>query len=695
MSPEQARALPVDRRTDIWAFGCMLFEMLSSHRPFEGETLSDTVARILEREPDWSKLPRDTPPALRKLVERCLRKDVRRRLHDIADARIDLEDVDLTAGPADGGDAVASGTRKRPWINWVAALAGGTAVGIAAASLYLRTPAPPPAPAPAPIEFSVSPPPGAVFYRHFEVSPDGRKIVVAATTNGVSQLWVRPTTGPAWRQVAGTEDARFPFWSPDNQSIGFFARGQLKTVKLDGTPPFVVCDCNVQGNFAGGSWNHEGVILFSGMQYRPIYKIKSTGGSPIPMSSGRDSVHVWPSFLPDGDHFLYIERRDLSVLRVASLSSPDDVVVGAFDSHVTYADGHLLFVRKGWLMAQPFDARTRTITGDAIVIADHSNESVRPRGDFSASPAGVLARLAPSEGRRLTWVSRTGATLGTIGAPGEYRNLSLSRDGRTLAVSIVTKPPGDEAANYDIWHFDLERAGTPTRLTHDPDEDVSPTFSPDGSQIAFESNRIGRPHNLFTRRITGAENVPVLAGFESPVGGFAPDWSEDGRWLVFDAGGDLWKLALTGDRQPSGFLRTRFVEMRAAISPDGRWIAFESNQSGETEVYVRPFPEGDGEIKISSGGGRSVAWSRDGREIFFIAPDGTMMSVSKIGEGKFRASTPKELFRTDLNWFGGNKSYAVARDGRFLLTVPVNAAGNPRPIEIVLNWTAKPRREQP
>ena len=281
----------------------------------------------------------------------------------------------------------------------------------------------------------------------------------------------------------------------------------------------------------------------------------------------------------------------------------------------------------------------------------------------------------------------------------EYRHLSLSRDGRSLAVSMVTKAPGEEAANFDIWHFDLERAGTPTRLTHDPDESTGPTFSPDGTQIAFVSSRIGRPYSLFTRRISSAENVPVLTGSGSPLAGFAPGWSEDGRWLIFSAGtlatgADLWKLALTGDRTPSVFLRTRFSEMRAAISPDGQWIAFESDQSGESEIYVRPFPEGDGEIKISNGGGRSVAWSRDSRELFFLALDGTMMSVAKIGAGRFRAGTPKPLFQTDLNWFGENNSYTVASDGRFLVTVPVNASGNPRPIEVVLNWTAKLRQEQ-
>ena len=693
MSPEQARGQAVDRRTDLWAFGCILFEMLSGRHPFEGETPGDMVARILEREPDWRMLPQGTPPAMRTLAERCLRKDVRKRLHDIVDARIELDDVDLSARPADSGDAADSGARKRLWINWLAALAAGAAVGVAATLLYLRTPPP----ALAPIEYSVSPPPGAVFYRHFEVSPDGQKIVVAATSNDVSQLWVRPTTAPAWREVAGTEDARFPFWSPDNQSIGFFAKGQLKTVKLDGAPPVVVCDCNVQGNFVSGSWNQEGVILFSGLP-GPLRKIRSNGGSPTPVTSSRDSTHVWPWFLPDGDHFLYIERSDPFVLRVGSLSSANDVVLGPFESHVTYAKGHLLFVRKGWLMAQPFDTRTRHFTGDAMVVADHSNDSARPRGDFSASPAGVLARLAPSEGRRLTWVNRTGATVGTIGPPGEYSQLSLSRDGRNLAVSMVTKAPGEEA-NFDIWHFDLERAGTPTRLTHDPDESTGPTFSPDGTQIAFVSSMIGRPYSLFTRRITSAENVPVLTGSGSPLGGFAPDWSEDGRWLIFSAGtlatgADLWKLALTGDRTPSVFLRTRFSEMRAALAPDGHWIAFESDQSGESEIYVRPFPEGDGEIKISNGGGRSVAWRRDGRELFFLALDGTMMAVAKTSVGSFRAGTQKPLFQTDLNWFGENNSYAVASEGRFLLTVPVNASGNPRPIEVVLNWTAKLRQEQ-
>ncbi len=285
MSPEQARGQAVDRRTDIWAFGCILFEMLSGRRPFEGETPSDMVARILEREPDWRTLPRGTPPAIRTLVERCLRKDVRKRLHDIVDARIELDDVDPSARPADSGDAADSGARKRR-INSLAALAAGAAVGIAAALLYLRTPPP----ALAPIEYSVSPPPGAVFYRRFEVSPDGQKIVVAATSNSVSQLWVRPTTAPAWRQVAGTEGGGFPFWSPDNQSIGFFAKGQLKTVKLDGAPPLVLCDCNVQGNFVSGSWNQEGVILFSGLP-GPLRKIKSNGGSPTPVTSSRDSTH--------------------------------------------------------------------------------------------------------------------------------------------------------------------------------------------------------------------------------------------------------------------------------------------------------------------------------------------------------------------------------------------------------------------
>ncbi|HEU4937838.1 MAG TPA: protein kinase [Vicinamibacterales bacterium] len=699
MSPEQARGLSVDKRTDVWAFGCVLFEMLTGRRAFEGATVTDTLARVLDHDPEWTQLPARTPSSIRTLLHRCLRKDPHKRLHDIADALIELDDAPSEPSAV----ATTEPPRKhRPstTLVWIGAAGLGAALVTFSVMQGSR-----PARDGDPIEFTIDPPEnwrhtsdasgGAAYYA---VSPDGEQLVLLAHSGSTSKLWVRPIRKPAWKELAGTEGATAPFWSPDGHTIGFIANDQLKTVSRSGGPPVALAPAR-SGDTASGSWNRSGVILF--VDRDGLYKLSSTSrGMPTRVTAlGADeSGHLWPSFLPDDNHFVYLaQRRGGDELRIGSLSSSGSESLGLTESNAIYASGRLLFARGGALMAQAFDTTTWKLTGDPTVVADQT--AVVPpqqRGLFSVSTTGVLAySRAGRPTSQLTWIDRKGNTLSTTAEPGFYINLDLSPDNSRLAASQMTEPGGK--ATVDIWILDLARAGTGRRLTGDEGREFDPAWSPDGNYLAFNSDRGNPLFGVWVRRSDGSGDDQLWRQSERAI---RPDWSPDGRLLMYtDATPttqrDLWIMPtgcdntgckpLDGERKPSAFLRTNYDETQASFSPDGYWVAYQSNDTGQTEVYVRPFPAGEPH-RISVQGGRAARWRRDGRELYYLTPNGLLMAVRISTTPRFSASVPEPLFQTGLSSPNTARPYAVAKDGqRFLIPVPRETKGS-MPITVILNW---------
>jgi Tol biopolymer transport system component len=699
MSPEQARGLSVDKRADIWAFGSVLFEMLSGRRPFTGATVSDTIAHILERDPDWTTLPADTPVAIRTLLERCLRKDPKKRLRDIADAVIELEEraALAPAGPS-SIEPAAGASRSRERIAWtVAGVLGLALSGLTV--LYLRDVRPTPA---QPVEFAIPLPENSRYTGtspEFALSPDGRHVAFAATSDGISKLWIRALATLELRTLPGTEGARSPFWKPDGQTVAFFASGQLKSILLSGGSPVVVCDAPFGGAVSsiGGTWNGADQIVFAAPGGLLWQVSAAQGGAKarqlMALAEG-DISHRWPSFLPGGEHFLYLAQRGATdELRVGSLTSANTVSLGSSESHAAYAGGHLFFVRGGNLMAQPFDPGTRRLSGNAVPLG--AQVGVDPpwqRGMFSVADTGQLAysstARAPSE---LTWMDPHGRVLGTVGRPGVFFNLDLSPDDQRVAISQLTWQPSGRA-EFDIWLIDLTRDGAASRLTDDPAWEFDPTWSPKGDLIAFNSNRPlpqRTPFSLFARASNDSGQDILLVKPEGSVS--SPDWARDGRFIVYTVGGrqagsDLWTVDLNGDRTPGVFLSTRHTESDGAFSPDGRWIAYRSNASGRQEVYVRPFPAAEGVFPISREGGGSPRWRGDGKQLFFLSLDGMMMAADVDSSKGFTSGVPRELFSTHLQPTANARPYDVTKDGtRFLIP----QIGQGAPTTVVLNWRAR------
>ena len=694
MSPEQARGLPVDKRTDIWSFGCVLYEMLTAKRAFEGATVTDTLARVLDREPDWTQVPARTPRSIRTLLERCLRKDPHKRLHDIADALIEIE------AASDGEPEPTRVTTRRgsrEWLPWILTAALVLAL-VAFTLLYLQSRQPTSSEV---VEFPVAPGENSLYTGNaseFAISPDGRHVAFAASHNGVSMIWVRSLSSSELRMLPGTEGGRSPFWKPDSESLGFFSNFQVKTIRLNGGSPVILCSTPNWGAWGpGGTWGARDVIVFS-TDNGPLNQITAATPCTNPKAAtvlgATDTAHRWPEFLPDGERFLYLAQGGpTDELRVGFLNGATSVSLGPTESHGAYASGHLFFVRGGNLMAQPFDEKTLESKGDPFTITKQTGVNAPwQRGMFSLSNAGQLAynRTAriPSE---LTWLNRKGTPTGTAGDSGVYFNMDLSPDGQRVAISKMTESPG-RSAQFDIWVIDLTRANMAHRLTDDPAWEFDPSWSADG-RVVFNSNRPDQfrsPYRLFVRAADGSGQDVLLPPGPSNV---APDWSRDGRFIVYThtepgsgRGADLQTFELKGDGKPREYVSTQYNESNGVFSPDGRWIAYQSNSSGRLEVYVGPFPVGPspGSHQVSRDGGWGPRWRGDGKEIFFVALDGTMMSATIDMTKEFSAGVPQKLFPTRLRP-GNNRAWAVAKDGQRFL-IPQIGPGTP--ITVVLNWPA-------
>jgi serine/threonine protein kinase len=689
MSPEQARGANVDKRTDLWAFGVVLYEMLTGNRLFDGATVSDTLAYVLTKEPDWNALPTETPAPIRRLLRRCLEKDRKRRMADASDARLEIEEA-LAAPTAEVTPAAAVPPAASSRVAWIIAVLGMLiAVGLAVLSFRQAPPA-------ATLETRteiVTPPTSDPF--SFALSPDGKQIVYLASGDGGSHLWLRSLASATAQPLSGTEGASGPFWSPDSKSIGFFAGGQLKRLDLGGGQPQVLANA-----FAGrgGTWNADGIILFVPNQGTPLFRVAATGVEAVPVTKlDKQTSHRFPYFLPGGRQFLFFAQGspDTQGIYLGSLDSKETTRLTASDTGGAYlSPGWLVWIQAGTLRVGRLDLEGRKLVGDPVTLADQVVfDPGAFAGAFSASGTGMVAyRAGVSAGRRqLTWFDHMGKTLGMLGAPDENALLTprLSSDGRRVAVFRAVQ------GNTDIWLLDGART---SRFTFDPGLDRFPVWSPDGSRIIFDSNRKGA-RNFYIKSAGGASNEELV--LESPQDKTATDWSEDGRYILFhsidpSSNRDLWVMPLQGDRKPRVFLKTNFDERWGQFSPDGRWVAYMSNESGRDEIYVRPFMEdgpgqaGGGQWQVSVAGGSFPLWRTDGKELYYLSPDGKLIAAPiQVQGATLEPGAPVVLFQTRIvgggidNGLGRN--YDMSRDGRFLLnTVADDAAA--APITLLQNW---------
>jgi serine/threonine protein kinase len=700
MSPEQAKGKPVDRRADIWAFGVVLFEMLTGKQLYTGETAVEIVAAVMMKEPGLDALPSKTPPAVRNLLRRCLEKNLRERLQHIGEARIVIEGILSGTAPTD--KPVVSDRKNRERLAWSvgAVLLVGLVVALTLSAIGYLHPRPEEATA---MRFFVSPPdtwslpmftPAGASAAPLAVSPDGHRIVfLARSTDGRDLLWLRPLDTLIAQPLAGTEGASSPFWSPDSQFLGFFAGGKLRKMAVSGGPPITLCDAPAG---RGGTWNRDGVIIFTPTGTSALQKVSASGGLPSAVTAlaKGETSNVWPWFLPDGRHFLYRANTGsvTGPVYLASLDSAERKLLLNIDSgNILYTQGHLLFLRETTLMVQPFDSRRLALTGDAFPIAEQieTSQSINPNGVFSASENGVLAYQTRSGalGSQLGWFDRNGKQIGALGDSAAYGDLNLSPDGKRASVSI----PDQAGKGRDIWLYDVAR-GLRTRFTFDPADELASLWSPDGGRVVFNSRRKGHL-DLYQKASSGAGTEEVL--LEDDLDKYPASWSPDSRFILYvtgastpRTGNDLFVLPLAGDRKPFPFLNTQFNEIPGQFSPDGRWVAYASNESGRYEVYVAPFPGPGGKWQISTGGGIWPRWQHDGTEIFYLAPDNKLMAAAVNVKGpSFEVGAVKPLFETHaVTLF--RYSYDVSADGQRFLINTVREQTASAPITVVLNWIA-------
>lgn len=705
MSPEQVRGQRVDHRSDIFSLGVILYEMISGKRAFRGESAIETLNAILKEDPpELSESSSQINPALEKVVMHCLEKSAEQRFQSAGDVAFALEALSGLTSSRTMTAALpltAGRPKNRERLAWI--LVGVCLLGLLAALPFViaylrRTPVDERV-----LKLSVLPPENATVAgagTGFALSPDGRRLAFVASFEGQNLLWVRSLDSLSAQTLSGTEGTSpNVFWAPDNRFIGFFAGGKLKKIDASGAPPQTLCDATGVGSAWSGAWNREGVIIFS-RGGSGLHRVSAAGGEPIPVTtldqSRFETSHQWPYFLPDGRHFLYFVRSrqpENGGTFVGSLDSKETKRLLSNTLSAAYAPpGFLLFLQNEKLMAQPFDVDKFQLTGEPLPVAEHVAYNLGlGRGAFSVSENGVLAyRSGSSQVNQPLWFDRGGKQIGAAGAAGLYLTLSLSPDESRVALDRVDIQTG----TYDIWLVDLLR-DIPSRFTTDPASDSNPLWSPDGSRIVFTSGREGQG-NLYQKSASGSGNEEVL--LKSGEAKVPDDWSSDGQFIVYETINsktrhDLWMLPMSGDRQPFPFLQTEFNERQAQFSPDGKWIAYTSDESGAPEVYVQTFPASGGKWRVSTGGGSQPSWRRDGKELFYVAADRKLMAVDiKLG-ATFEARILKTLFATRvLTLTGFRNHYAVTADGqRFLINTTIEEIGT-SPISVVVNWTAELKR---
>jgi eukaryotic-like serine/threonine-protein kinase len=685
MAPEQIEGKEADARSDLFALGGVFYEMLTGTRPFEGKSQISVASAILEKEPEpISKSQPLTPPAFEQIVTTCLAKNPEDRFQSAHDIVLQLKWI------AQSGTAAVRPTEQkgssRELLVWriVAVLA----LIVVALVLFWRG-----SKGTEQTTYFSAPLPFAA--RDVAVSPNAHTVAVVGhrESERSNLLWIYEPGSQGATSLANTEGATYPFWSTDGQSLGFFADGKLKKLNLSGGPVLTLCDAP---SARGGAWNKDGVIIFtpSGHLGVGLYRISASGGTPtqitVPDKNLTEDSHRWPQFLPDGIHYLYSAihlsgRRDLSSVYVGSLNSDEKRLVTKASANVAYIAPYLLFYRDQTLFGQHFDAKTFELTGEAIPILTDVQYSPRiSRAVFAASSTNLLvAQKAGDTGAsQFLWFSRQGQEIGTALKPGIYGNIILSPNGKIVA-SDTTDPVSQ---NTDIWIYDLETQSA-KRLTFDPAIDSGPIWSPDGTRIIFGSNR-GVTFDLFLKDTNGAQEEKHI--LQDGPDRFPSDWSRDGKYVLYERGTDLWFLTMP-ELQPTQFLKASSTLKNGQFSPDGKWVAYSSNESGRWEIYVTSFPEAHGKWQISNSGGDQPRWRGDGKELFYLSSDGKLNAVPVKTGANFDAGTPVPQFQAnprELVATSEQSSYDVSKDGqKFLInTQPKSATA---PMSVVLNWSAK------
>jgi Tol biopolymer transport system component len=675
-------------RSDIFAFGCVLYEMATGAKAFSGKTQASLIGAIMHSEPPpISAVQPMTPPALQRIVAGCLAKDPENRWNTAHDVMLQLQWV------AEGGSQVglpapvAARRKSRERLAWGVAAAALVLAAALGAGFVRRAPT-----RPRLARFEIPTPEGVVSIDTPRISPDGRTLAFnASDSDGKSRIWVRATNTLVAQPLAGTEGTTRPFWSPDSRFLGFFAEGKLKKIDVSGGPPQKICDAPTG---ADGTWSNEGVILYDGRAADPIYRVSEAGGTPVAAvkaeAERKETQVAWPEFLPDGRHFLYMatgQKPEENAYRIGSLDSKETRTLAQAQTLVTYAPpGYLLFVRDRTLVAQPFDPKALKTTGEPVPLAEHIGTNNVGLARFSVSREGTLAYRTGESGSRLLWRDRAGRELDSIGDPGEYGNPALSRAGDRLAFDLNDSRGG----KTDIWIRDLGR-GVSSRFTFGTGNSISPVWSPDGARIVFASDRDGN-FDLFEKPASGQGEEKLL--LKNDEFKFPCDWSRDGRYIAFSSQGkktgfDVWVLPTFGDRKPIPFLLGAFTEIDPYFSPDGRFLAYMSTESGRAEIYVQSFPGQGGKWQVSSAGGSDPSWRADGKELFYRAPDQKLMAAEIRTGDSFQAGIPKPLFPGRVAPGNARNKYLATPDGqRFLFVAPLGREAM-IPTTVVLNWNAE------
>ena len=693
MAPEQARGKAVDRRADIWAFGVVLYEMLTGRRLFSGEDSSDVLAAVLRQDVDWTALPAATPPAVRRLLRRCLEKDPRRRLSAIGDARLELDDTESAVAT---GQPSPPGRRSRTRWFWPALACAALVV---AAAALLR---PAPRPTQAAGHFTIALPDSAPLVTleipglnegPIAVAPDGQLLVYVAADGGSTRLYARAMADLTPRALPGTEGARLPFFSPDGKWVGFFANGKLKKTPITGGTPAILADAPTG---CGASWSPSGEIAFAPSDSSGVFLVSDGGGTPRALTTldfaAGDNSHRWPQWLPGGRAVLVTvvawsrETSDIVMVDAAS-GSRRTVQEGAdFARYVPEmpgaATGHLVFVKGGALAAAAFDPAGSGFAAPPVVVV----EGVRA-GQFDVSVSGTLA-YAPGSGAAtdysLVWVDRAGAIQPINDLRRGYEDLHLSPDGRRVAITIEEAGPYSPA---NVWLADTGR-GTLTRLTFEG-YSRDPVWTPDGSAMAFGSKRGASEFGIYRQRVDGQAQAELIWASPVPIWPDPQSWSPDGRTLVFstkakDTAEDIWTLSLEGDRVAKPWLQSAANEWAGRLSPDGRWMAYNSDESGQPEVYVQPFPGRVGKWLVSQGGGGfNAIWSRDGRRLYFRRGDQVLETDVDTASG-FTLGTPRVLFSG--RYLATGRDFDVSPDGTRFVMMRNDDSRSTATLHVVLNW---------
>ncbi|MBD3872286.1 MAG: protein kinase [Acidobacteria bacterium] len=689
MAPEQLEGKEVDARTDIFSLGAVLYEMVTGRRAFAGGSQASLIGAIMTEQPaPASTLQPMTPPAFDRVIQTCLSKEPEERWQTAHDVKLQLQWI------AEGGSVVglpapvAARRKSRERLAWVTAAVAGVAAVLFAVGFFLRAQE-----IPHQVRFEITPDAKLAQVGSPRISPDGRIIAFQAIDSGGNgQIWLRPLDSLEARPLAGSEgavtDGR-PMWSPDSRYIAFFAGGKLKKVPVAGGPAQTICDANG----ADGSWSSRGEIVFDGQANAPLMRVSAAGGIVRPEVSPDDfegSASLgWPEFLPDGKRFLFISdlTGEEGTIMLHEVGTTENTALTPADSRVQYAEpGFLIYVLDGMLVGHPFDADRAELIGEPMPLADNVGSSAVGLADFSAAADGTLVfRSGESGGRRLLWFDRAGLELSAVAEGDEFRNTSLSPDGSRVVSGIAD----DDSGNRDLWIHDLDR-GVASRFTFDPAADSNPLWSPDGTQIVFSSTR-DEKRGLYRKDASGVGPAELLLDVADGAG--PNTWSSDGRFLLYNTQGadttwDIWALSMDGSGEAFPVLQSEFFEVRPSFSPDGKWFAYESNESGRSEVYVRQFPGPGGQWQVSTDGGSEPVWSAVGNEVIFLDVAGNLSVVPVETGATFTAGLPEVLFDPAVFPTLQRNRYLATSDGERFLVLATMSGESIRPATVVLNWSA-------